>query len=121
MRDLVREADKEKMIIANRLQPALWDMTLDGQRIALISIAPAESTTVVADNQTMSLATLPTMTDLDTPQITNTTGSGLTAIDFQIVFYETRSRIPLTVAEVCSPLIFLTSGSISIPSGTRRT
>ncbi len=93
------------MITADRLQTSLWDMILDGMRIALVSFTGSDSTDIEAGNQTVSPTTLPTITNSDILHIANTGDMILTADDFQIDFFGTRARNVMTIPEVCSSLI----------------
>jgi len=80
-------ADRAKMLTTNNLKPSVWNMSLDGTRIALITFVnpatPAVETGASAgDNQTLSLAPLPdAVTITDVLQVNSSAGT-LTASDF---------------------------------------
>ncbi len=96
----ITRADRDKMIVANRFQPCLWDIKLDTTPIALIAFASPSSTSLETNNQKLSLAEIPTFPNSDPLQTSNVTSTDLTAEDLQIRGYETPYRKPLTVAEV---------------------
>ena len=96
----IARADRDKILVANRFQPSLWDIKLGSTRIALISFASPSSTSLETNNQTLSLAEIPTFPDSDPLQTSNVTSTDLTAENIQVEFYETPTRNPLTVAEV---------------------